>query len=48
MCEDYNIVEKPCVGISNDNESMTIHNYINFNGKMVLDKSVVALLMIEL
>lgn len=43
-----NIVEMPCVTISNDKESMTIHNYVNLKGKIVLDKSEATLLMIEL
>ena len=42
------IVEMPCVTISNDNESMTVHNYVNLKGKIVLTKAEASLFMLEL
>ena len=48
MEENKEIVEMPCVTVSNDKESITVHNYVNLKGKIVLDKSKASLLMIEL
>lgn len=45
---DKEIVEMPCVTICNDKESMTVHNYVNLKGKIVLTKAEASLLMIEL
>jgi hypothetical protein len=40
------IIEAPVVSI--DNENITIHNYVNLKGKIVLDKTKAMLLYIEL
>jgi len=48
MENDKKIVEMPCVTISNDKETMTVHNYVTLKGKIVLDKSEASLLLIEL
>lgn len=48
MSKEKDLVEMPCVTISNDKECMTVHNYTNLKGKIVLDKSEASLLMIEL
>jgi hypothetical protein len=48
MSKEKDIIEMPCVTISNDKECITVHNYTNLKGRIVLDKAEASLLMIEL
>lgn len=48
---DNKIIESPVVTIDdfyNEEKTLTVHNYINMKGKMVLNKEEASLLLIEL